>query len=147
MVLPKSVNIHLYQFSVADIILLTKTIFQNNGFSWKGKFYQQLRGLAMGNRLAPILAILYMDRIENQEIYSDLSLSVSLYYRYIDDCITPASNPEEAVFIQNKLNSQDPAIRFEIELPDVDGFLPFLNTKIKVNESRCVETGYFLTCQ
>jgi hypothetical protein len=128
---------------VADIILLTKTIFQNNCFSWKGKFYQQLRGLAMGNRLAPILAILYMDRIENQAIYSDLSLSVSLYYRYIDDCITPASNPEEAVFIQNKLNSQDPAIRFEIELPDVDGFLPFLNTKIKVNESGCVETGWY----
>ena len=88
----------------------------------------------MGNRLAPILAVLYMDRIENQAIYSDLSLSISIYYRYIDDCTTPASSYEEAVFIQNKLNSQDPAIRFEIELPDDDGFLPFLNTKIKVNE-------------
>ena len=136
-------NIHLSQFSVADIILLTKTIFQHNCFSWRRNFYQQLRGLAMGNRLAPILAILYMDRIENQAIYSDLSLSISIYYRYIDDCITPASNYEEAVFIQNKLNSQDPAIRFEIELPDDNGFLPFLNTKIKVNESGIVETGWY----
>ena len=136
-------NIQLYQFSVADVILLTQTIFQNNCFSWKRKFYQQLRGLAMGNRLAPILAILYMDRIENQAIYSDLSLSVSIYFRYIDDCLTPASNPEEATFIQNKLNSQDPAIHFEIELPDKDGFLPFLNTKIKVNESGIVETGWY----
>ncbi len=133
----------LYQFSVADVILLTQTILQNNCFSWKRKFYQQLRGLAMGNRLAPILAILYMDRIENQAIYSDLSLSVSIYSRYIDDCLTPASNPEEATFIQNKLNSQDPAIHFEIELPDKDGFLPFLNTKIKVNESGIVETGWY----
>ena len=136
-------NIHLYQFSVADIILLTKTIFQHNCFSWRRNFYQQLRGLAMGNRLAPKLAILYMDRIENQAIYSDLSLSISIYYRFIDNCITPASNYEEAVFIQNKLNSQDPAICFEIELPDDNGFLPFLNTKIKVNESGIVETGWY----
>ena len=64
-------------------------------------------------------------------------------YRYIDDCVTPASNHEEAVFIQNKLNSQDPAIRFEIELPDDDDFLPFLSTKIKVIESGIVETGWY----
>ena len=56
-------NIQLYQFSVSDILLLTKTIFEHNCFSWKRTYYQQRRGLAMGNRLAPILAILYMDRI------------------------------------------------------------------------------------
>ena len=101
----------------------------------------------MGNRLAPMLAILgqnarFKDRIENQAIYSDQALSLPLYYRYIDDCITPASGPDEAVKIQDKLNSQDPSIRFEIELPGKDGFLPFLNTKVKVNESGTVETGW-----
>ncbi|XP_028394455.1 uncharacterized protein LOC114518647 [Dendronephthya gigantea] len=133
-------NIQLYQFSISDIILLTKAIFEKNCFSWKRSFYQQRRGLAMGNRLAPILAILYMDRIENQAIYSDQAISI--YYRYIDDCITPADNPNEAVKIQNQLNGQDPSIQFEIELPGEDGFLPFLNTKIKVNTSGTIETGW-----
>jgi hypothetical protein len=96
----------------------------------------------MGNRLAPILAILFMDRIEIQAIYSDQALFLPLYYRYIDDCITPASGPDEAVKIQDKLNSQDTSIPFEIELPGEDGFLPFLNTKVKVNESGTVETGW-----
>ena len=41
------------------------------------------------------------------------------------------------------LNSQDPSIQFEIELPNEDGFLPFLNTKIKVNDSGTVETGWY----
>ncbi len=41
------------------------------------------------------------------------------------------------------LNSQDPSIQFEIELPNKDGFLPFLNTKIKVNDSGTVETGWY----
>ena len=67
-------NIELFQFSIPDIVMLTKTIFQSNCFSWKGTYYQQRRGLAMGNRLAPVLAILYMDRIENQAIYSDRSI-------------------------------------------------------------------------
>ena len=58
----------------------------------------------MENRLAPILAILFMDRIENLAIYSDQALSLPLYYRYIDDCITPASGPDVAVKIQDKLN-------------------------------------------
>ena len=61
----------------------------------------------------------------------------------IDDCISPASNSEEAHKIQNHLNSQEPSIRYEIELPGKDGFLPFLNTKVKVNDSGLVETGWY----
>ena len=130
-------NLPLCHFPVSDLLFLVKSIFRNNCFSWKRRYYRQLRGLGMGNRLAPILAILYLDRIENQAIYADLSLS--LFYRYIDDCITPASNSEEAHKIQNHLNSQEPSIRYEIELPGKDGFLPFLNTKVKVNDSGLVE--------
>ncbi len=79
--------------------------------------------------------------MKNQAIYSDQS--ISLYYRYIDDCITPASSYTEAFKIQNVLNSQDPSIQFEIELSNEDDFLPFLNTKIKVNHSGTVETGWY----
>ena len=45
--------------------------------------------------------------------------------------------------IQNHLNSQDPSIRYEIELPGEDGLLPFLNTKVKLNDSEFVETGSY----
>ena len=91
----------------------------------------------MGNHLAPILAILFLDIIENQVIYADLSF----YYRYIDDCIAPASSSEEARQIQNHLN-KDSSIPYEIELPGEDGF-PFLNTKVKVNDSGIVEIGRY----
>ena len=97
----------------------------------------------MGNRLAQYSQFSTWIELRIKPIYSDLSLSISVYYGCIDDCITPASNHEEAVCIQNKLNSSDPAIRSEIELPGDDGFLPFLNTKIKVNESGIVETGWY----
>jgi hypothetical protein len=90
----------------------------------------------MGNRLAPILAILFLHRIENQAINADLSLS--FFYRYIDDCIAPTSSSEEARLIQNHLNSQYSSIRYEIELPGEDGFLPF-----PMNDSGIVEFGWY----
>ena len=55
----------------------------------------------------------------------------------------PLSCSEEARRIQNHLNSQDSSIRYEIELPGEDGFLPFLNTKVKVNYSGIVEIGWY----
>ncbi|XP_028416688.1 uncharacterized protein LOC114540877 [Dendronephthya gigantea] len=117
-------NIQLYQFSISDIILLTKAIFEKNCFSWKRSFYQQRRGL-------------------NRKSSNLFRSSYFHLLRYIDDCITPADNPNEAVKIQNQLNGQDPSIQFEIELPGEDGFLPFLNTKkIKVNTSGTIETGW-----
>ena len=82
-----------------------------------------------------------MNRIENQAIYSDQSMS--LCYRHFGDCITPASSLEDALNIQNVLNAQHPSIQFEIELPDEDGFLSFLNTKIKVNNNGTVETKWY----
>ena len=45
--------------------------------------------------------------------------------------------------IQNHLNSQDPSTCYEIELPGEDGFLPFLNIKVKVNDSGFVEIGWY----
>ena len=134
-------NLPLCFFPVSDLLLLIKSIFRNSCFSWKRRYYRQLRGLAMGNRLAPILAILFLDRIENQAIYADLS--ISLFYPYFDDCIAPASSYEEAYKIQNHLNCQEPSICYEIELPGEDGFLPFLNTKVRVNDSGIVETGWY----
>jgi hypothetical protein len=53
-------NPPLCYFPVPDLLLLTKSIFRNNCFSWKRRYYRQLRGLVMGNRLAPILATLFL---------------------------------------------------------------------------------------
>ena len=119
---------------LANTIRTNSTTF----FGERRSFYQQRPGLAMGNRLAPILAILYMNRIENQATYSDQSFSISIHYRYI----TPVNSTEKAVMIQHHLNCQDSAVQFKIELPCEDGFLPFLNTKSKVNASGVVETGW-----
>ena len=41
------------------------------------------------------------------------------------------------------VNAQDPSIQFEIELPNENGFLSFVNSKITVNENGTVETKWY----
>ncbi|EYC31017.1 hypothetical protein Y032_0004g1904 [Ancylostoma ceylanicum] len=59
-------------------------------FRFNSKYYMQLRGLTMGLRLAPLLAIVYLDRIERKS----LTTGVVFYKRYIDDVFVVDSSPE-----------------------------------------------------
>ena len=65
----------------------------------------------MGNRLAPISAIAYMDYIENCTFLND----VILYRRYIDDIIVIAKSKETLNRVYDSLNDIDPHIKFNIK--------------------------------
>ncbi|EYC27067.1 hypothetical protein Y032_0009g502 [Ancylostoma ceylanicum] len=99
-----------------------------NVFRFDNKFYMQRRGLAMGLRLAPLLAIVYLDRIERMSLTSELIF----YRRYIDDVFAIGSTPVALQHFLNNLNSQDPNIQFTVEEPDANSFLPFLNAKVRI---------------
>ena len=43
----------------------------------------------------------------------------------------------------NYLNSKHPTIQFDIELPDTEGFLPILDTKMKIGDDGRVERKLF----
>ncbi|XP_073417913.1 uncharacterized protein [Dendrobates tinctorius] len=61
-------------------------ILHNNFFTFLGDFYHQIRGTAMGSRVAPTYANLFMGVFENTFITIDSFLEgVVLYKRYIDD--------------------------------------------------------------
>ena len=100
-------------------------------FEYEGLFYQQIRGLAMGNRLSGTLAIICMDRLERKFVYS-LKPKPIFYVRYVDDVGTLVPDEESAVKMLNYLNSKHPTIQFEMELPDTEGFLPILDIKMKI---------------
>ncbi|VDP60427.1 unnamed protein product [Heligmosomoides polygyrus] len=44
---------------------LTNECLMCNVFKWSGEYYMQMRGLAMGQRLAPVLAVAFMFKVEN----------------------------------------------------------------------------------
>ena len=124
-------DIHLYGLTTGDLNELLHLILENNIFEYTGHgFFKQIRGLAMGSRLSGTLAILAMDRFERLHIYP--TIQPTLYVRYVDDAGTVVKCTAQAERMLNHLNSRHKSIKFELELPSVDGYLPILDTAIKI---------------
>ena len=63
-----------------------------------------------------------MDKFERNHIYNELEPKI--YVRYVDDIGTVVKRVSQAHSMLQHMNSKHNTIRFEIELPDNDGFLP-----------------------
>ncbi|EYC03971.1 hypothetical protein Y032_0090g2341 [Ancylostoma ceylanicum] len=102
---------------VAEIFVDTlRQLFPNEIF--------KIRGLAMGQRLAPTLAIVFMSKVEKPL----LQRKPLLYCRYIDDCCIVCPTQTEMDTCFNLLNQQFPHIQFTREKPR-DNWLAFLNVQ------------------
>lgn len=56
----------------------------NNLFWYGGNFYKQIKGVAMGARYAPS-ADIFLNRWEEEDIFTEEWPQLKLYQRYIDD--------------------------------------------------------------
>ncbi|EYB97657.1 hypothetical protein Y032_0139g2146 [Ancylostoma ceylanicum] len=123
-----SKEVSMCGFAVNDIEILLEATLACNVFRFNNNFYAQRRGLAMGIRIAPLLAIVYLDHIEK----ASLTNGIILYKRYIDDVFAIGSSSSELAATLANLNAKDENIKFTVEEPDRDGFLPFLNVKVRI---------------
>ena len=138
----RSSKLYLYGLHTEDIYELLHLLLDNNVFAYEGHFYKQTRGLAMGNRLSGTLAIICMDRFEQRHIY-ELHPRPTIYVRYVDDIGTVVENTDAAERMLTYLNSKHPTIKFEMELPDPDLFLPILDVKIQITETGAIQYKLF----
>ena len=71
-----------------------------NTFLFKGKFYDQSDGVAMGSPLAPVLANLFMGHYEKEWLSNYNGILPSYYYqdytRYVDDIFSVSNSHDEA---------------------------------------------------
>ncbi|EYC11702.1 hypothetical protein Y032_0050g2055 [Ancylostoma ceylanicum] len=121
-------TINTYGLSKVRIMTLVNECLKCNTFKWSGTYFSQIRGLAMGQRLAPVLAICFMSRVEEPV----LARMPQMYCRYIDDCCIVTSTQSEMDECFRILNQQSQYIKFTRETPK-NGWLPYLNTKVKLS--------------
>ncbi|VDO64369.1 unnamed protein product [Haemonchus placei] len=88
-------------FSLSELKDLIEAALECNIFCFDNKFYKQKRGLAMGNRIAPVLAVIFLDHIEK----SSLTSGILFYERYIDDVFIIGTTEEDLVETLKRLNS------------------------------------------
>ena len=91
---------------------MAEFILKNNFFEFETKIIQQISGIAVGTKFAPPYACLFMDRIENVFLDSEIVKSW-LCLRYIDDKFSIWTDGEDKLegFL-NRLNNFHPNLKF-----------------------------------
>ena len=76
----------LLGLSIEEIKDLLTMIQNSNYFRFGQKVYRQRHGVAMGNHLAPPLAIVFMNKLE-KGMLETAEMPPEFYDRYVDDCL------------------------------------------------------------
>ena len=114
--------------SVDAIVALVRFILSHNYFLFQDQFFLQKSGTAMGTRMAPQYANLFMGRLE-QEFLDSCELKPSLYLRYIDDIFMLWPHGLDALqdfFL--RFNAFHPTIKFKMDYSSES--VNFLDTKV-----------------
>ena len=102
--------------SSETLLRLAELILTLNCFSFGDNYYKQINGVAMGTKMGPSYANLFVGFIESKFFSNYHGPKLDLYNRYIDDCVgaTSSSREELNLFI-NSVNSFHPALKYTWE--------------------------------
>ena len=133
-------NLHNIQSDIAnDIHISIDFILKHNTFTFSDKYYLQTNGTAMGTKMAPAYAIIFMESVE-YSFLSSFPHKPTVYYRYIDDIFMIWSHGIDKFeqFLSNA-NNTHPNITFTYEASTA---LHFLDVLIKINNNTIYTTVY-----
>lgn len=112
------------------VMTIARTSMNQNFFTFRNKIYKQTFGLAMGNKLSPFIANIFLSKMEEKMRVQPWFPRV--WWRYMDDVygVIRARGLQQ---LMNALNQQHPSIKFTYEIEE-EGSLPFLDLKIHHQE-------------
>ena len=136
-----SITVYFFvQACVSRICTLLNFCLNATYVAYKGVFYKQTQGTAMGSPVSVNVADLVMEDVEQQAL-SAFPNPPWFWKRYVDDtCVVLQSDKVEAFHLH--LNSIQPTIQFTIEL-ETDGCLPFLDTQITRHQDGSLSTKVY----
>ena len=124
------------------LIRLEALVLTLNTFSLNGNFYRQTGGVAMGSRLGPNYACLFMGHIEEQIFDQYTGTKPALYKRYIDDIAGATSGTREEIEdFATYANGFHPSLNFTWVISDAQ--LPFLDLCLKPTSDRLLTSIHY----
>lgn len=125
-----------------DIILrLAELVLNLNTFQFDGEHYSQSGGVAMGTKMGPSFACLFMGYLEEKMFSEYIGPVPDLYKRFIDDVFGVSSDSEQELrsFIEYA-SSYHPAIKYTFNI--TQDSLSFLDIKCTIKEGQ-ISTSVF----
>ena len=134
----------IWGIPMVKIMDILTYILTHNSFHFNGSFFNQVRGLGMGSRISPTVAILVMDHLERSTLFQRTLNQPVTFLRYIDDCVLPIDRNVDCDNLLQELNLLHPSIKFELQQPNQDGFLPVLDTTVRVLENGQLQHKFYV---
>lgn len=140
--------------STAFLVQLAKFILEKNHFQSSGNNYLQIKGTAMGTRMAPSYANLFMARLE-QNFLQKQTIQPTCWLRFIDDIfmIWTDSQPNLETFLNNLQafstvnftwqTSTEKIVFLDVEIKLKNGFL---STDIHIKPTNKQQYLHFSSC-
>ena len=118
--------------STTTLVRLAELVLTLNNFSFDGEHYQQISGVAMGTKMGPNCANLFVGYVEKQTFEGYTDPITDFYGRFIDDCLgtTSCLRTELDCFINFVNNFRPTNISNNKKVPLVLTFHPF-NFKVR----------------
>ena len=123
---------------------LAKLVLTSNYFTFNGKMYLQKQGTAMGTRMAPNYAIIFMHSVK-QEILKNSKLKPMIWQRFIDDVfIIWTRGKDKLEEFLNYINKAHETIKFTAEYSMTE--VAFLDTLVyKLNGNLATKVYHIKT--
>jgi hypothetical protein len=122
-----------------ELMALLRIVLKQNYFCFNNDFFIQCKGLAMGSPLSGILAEIFLNHLENKNLWNDENRykdKIIFFYRYVDDIIILYDGNSRQVNIFNKfMNKIHPNMKFTLELEE-NNSLNFLDLTLKKSDNR-----------
>ena len=124
---------------------LLQIVIKGNIFTFNGKLYRQCIGTAMGTRVAPSFATIFMGWLEEKVLLNTWQGTKPLsWVRFLDDILFYWHGTEQELktFIDH-LNSQHDFIKFEATYNPQERLVPFLDATITIDSDGYIQTDLY----
>ncbi|XP_078364096.1 uncharacterized protein LOC144648396 [Oculina patagonica] len=121
---------------------LAELVLTLNAFSFNNQHYRQVGGVAMGSRMGPNYACLFVGYMEEQILSTYTGFIPQLHKRYIDDIVGAAScRREELEDFITHVSTYHPALQFKHTISQTQ--LPFLDITLSISGSKICTSAYY----
>ena len=113
-----------------------------NCFDFDGNYYQQVGGVAMGTRMEPNYARLFVGYVEKKMFEEYQGRKPALYKRYIDDVLGASSDTRQVLenFI-HFCSTYHPALKYTFEISESSA--PLLDLCVSISNNRVATTIHY----